>query len=154
MKLDLNDIANTGMEQYKTIVKKKVREATLKHLKDIQQSHSKIKDIKFKELKTQHYLRSPFFSNSEISLLYALRSRTEEKFKANFRNRYANVAPCPFKCWTEGEAVAEDTQQHLLVCSKLRTEFQSEELAKGQVVYEDIFGEVNKQKEAVVLSPN
>ena len=33
MKLDLNDIANTGMEQYKTILKKKVREATLKHLK-------------------------------------------------------------------------------------------------------------------------
>ena len=59
--------------------------------------------------------------------------------------------PCPLKCWTEGEAVAEDTQQHLLFCSKLSTEFQSEELAKGQVVYEDIFGEVNKQKEAVVL---
>ena len=51
---------------------------------------------------------------------------------------------------TEGEAVAEDTQQHLLVCSKLKNEFQSEELAKGQIVYE-VFDEVNKQTEAVVL---
>ena len=45
--------------------------------------------------------------------------------------------------------MAEDTQQHLLVCSKLKTEFKSNELA--QVDYKDIFGEVRKQKEAVVL---
>ena len=75
MKLDLNYIANTGMEQYKAILKKKVRETTLKHLKDIQQSHSQIKDIKFKGLKTQHYRRSPLFSDSETSLLYGLRGK-------------------------------------------------------------------------------
>ena len=110
-----------------------------------------MKDIKYEELKTQQYLKSPLFSNSETSLLYALRSRTADIFKANFRNMFANVVHCPLDCQEEGEAKEDDTQKHLLLCSKLKCEIQTHDLASGQVLYEDIFGEVNKQKEAVVL---
>ena len=120
-------------------------------LKNIQQKHTKVKDIKYEELKTQQYLKSPLFSNSETSLLYALRSRTADIFKANFRNMFANVVHCPLDCQEEGEAKEDDTQKHLLLCSKLKCEIQTHDLASGEVLQEDIFGEVKKQKEAIVL---
>ena len=39
----------------------------------------------------------------------------------------------------------------MLVCSKLRAEHLAEDAAIGNVKYEDIFSNTNKQKEAVVL---
>ena len=151
MTYDQNLIEHTGVEIFKTTVKTKVREAALTYLKNIQQKHTKVKDIKYEELKTQQYLKSPLFSNSETSLLYALKSRTADIFKANFRNMFANVVHCPLDCQEEGEAKEDDTQKHLLLCSKLKCEIKTHDVASGQVLYEDIFGEVNKQKEAVVL---
>ena len=151
MTYDQNTIENTGVELFKTSVNRKVREAALTHLKNMQQTHTKVKDIQYDELKTQQYLKSPLFSNSETSLLYALRSRTADTFKANFRNMFANVIHCPLDCQEEGEEKKDDTQKHLLTCSKLKCEIKTHDVASGQVVYEDIFGGVKKQKEAIVL---
>ena len=75
-------IEHTRVEEYKTKVKKIIRGAAFKFLKAIQNPHSKVKDIIYGDIKTQSYLKSPLFSES--SLLYALRSRTDDVFKANF----------------------------------------------------------------------
>ena len=84
MTYDQNLIENTGVDVFKTTVKRKVREAALDYLKSIQKLHIKVKDIKYEELKTQDYLKSPLFSNNDTSLLYALRSRSADIFKVNF----------------------------------------------------------------------
>ena len=105
---DINEIRNTGIDIFQKKVKAKMRDVALTYLKNLQQTHSKIKDIKYEKLKIQDYLKSPLFSNSETSLLYSLRSRTAETFKANYRNMYGNIVSCPLKC------PQEDTQYHLL----------------------------------------
>ena len=89
-------------------------QAAYEYLVKKQQTHSKVKNIKYEKLETQNYLKSPLFSNNESSLLYSLRSRSNETFKANFRNKYGNVVLCPRKCWVEGEPTHEDTQCHIL----------------------------------------
>ena len=81
---DINEIRNTGIDIFKKKVKAKMRDVALTYLKNLQQTHSKIKDIKYEKLKIQDYLKSPLFSNSETSLLFSLRSRTAETFKANY----------------------------------------------------------------------
>ena len=101
-------------------------------------------------MKIQEYLKSPTFTDEETSPLFALRSRTNESFKANFRNLYNNVVPCPLDCW-ENEETVEDTQPHLLECKKLRTLLATNEIANGDVNYDDIFKTAAKQKEAIVL---
>ena len=58
---------------------------------------------------------------------------------------YGNVVSCPLKC------PQEDTQYHLLECQPLQKEIITNDLSQGKVLYEDIFGDTIKQKEAVVL---
>ena len=116
-----------------------------------QQTHTKLKDIKYEELKTQTYLKSPLFSNSETSLLYALRSRTADNFKANFRNMFANVVHCPLDCQEEGEAKRVTHKNNY--CYVVNWNWYSNTWC-GQwtsFVQGYIFEEVNKQKEAVFL---
>ena len=112
--LNIELIEITSKEDFKAGVKNKIRNAALNDLNKVKESHSKVKHIKFTELKMQEYLKSPTFTDEETSLLFALRSRTNESFKANFRNLYNNVVPCPLDCW-ENEETVEDTQPHLLV---------------------------------------
>jgi hypothetical protein len=151
MDLDVNSVETISVDMYKTQVKKKVREAALKYLINIQKTHSKIRDIEFKELKLQPYLKTPLFSNDETNLLFTLRSRTHEIFKANFRNMYGNVVWCPLKCWEGSEDMDEDTQQHMLMCKTLSSLVHTDTVANGRTNYSDIFADIRKQKEAVVL---
>ena len=149
--LDMNMIEHTSEEQFKASVKANIRKAAIKHLNQLKESHSKVKHISYEELKIQPYLKSPLFSNMEPSLLFDLRSRTDETFKANFRNMYGNVVPCPLACRNKDEEEDDDTQKHMLECSKLRAEHLAEDAAIGDVNYDDIFSNTSKQKEALVL---
>ena len=137
--------------KFKASVKANIRKAAFKHLNQLKESHSKVKHISHEELNIQPHLKSPLFSNMETSLLFALRSRTDETFKANFRNMYGNVVPCPLACRNKDEEEDDDTQKHMLECSKLRAEHLAEDAAIGDVNYDDIFSNTSKQKEAVVL---
>ena len=51
---------------------------------------SKIKDLKYEELRTQQYLTCPKFNNSERNLLYALRSRMYPA-KNNFKKMNSSI---------------------------------------------------------------
>ena len=96
---NVNTVETISVDLFKTQEKKKIRDAAHKYLINIQQTHSKIRHIEFKELKLQPYLNSRLFSNDEENLLFALRSRTHEMFKAKFRTMYGNVVWCPLNCW-------------------------------------------------------
>ena len=95
-------------------MKDKVKKAAFKYLQDLKATHSKVKDIEYIRLETQDYLKSELFTNSETKMLFALRSRTCEKFKDNFRHLYGGQVDCPLLCWEQGESPRKDSQQHLL----------------------------------------
>ena len=139
IEFNVNTIETINVDHFKKQVKMKIKEAAHKHLVAKQQTHSKIRYIEFKELRIQPYLQSPLFSDEEANLLFALRSRTHEMFKANFRNMYGNVVWCPLKCTGESDVKEEDTQQHLLNCETLGNLVHTDEVANGNVKYSDIF---------------
>ena len=139
------------MDFFKSLIKKKIQKAAFEYLKNLRQGHSKVKDIMYDVLETQPYLTSPIFSDEETELLYSLRTRTADHFKANFRNQYGGKVDCPLKCWGEDEQPSEDTQQHLLSCAKLKQEINTQDLATENVKYEHLFGSTVQQKEATVL---
>ena len=96
-------------------------------------------------LKTQEYMTSPLFFNQEMILLFALRSRAID-CKINFKSRYTNDALQCSLCREE-----QDDQQHILRCKVLNAQLDGEEVMSGQVNYDDIFGDVHKQKVVVNL---
>ena len=83
----------------------------------------------------------PTFTNDEVNMPHALRSRSTE-CKTNNKQKYihSNLL-CSF-CSDEN-----DDQQHLLRCKVLATHFTGEDITDGAVEYVDIFSQnVKKQK--------
>ena len=146
---DISYISSYNVEQFRKLVKSKIKQAAYQYLKEKQQTHSKVQDILYDELQTQKYLKSPLFTNEETNLLFSLRTRTSRSFKCNFRNLYGGQVDCPLKCWGEGQLPLEDSQQHLLQWKKL--EMQKKSIASHQISYDDLFCDISKQKEAVFL---
>ena len=74
--LDENVIESISVSSYKKFIKSKIKSAAFKYLITQKENHSKTKEIKYLELQTQKYLVSPLFSNDDVDLLLALRSRS------------------------------------------------------------------------------
>jgi hypothetical protein len=87
--LDENEIKKVTEKVHKDSIKKKVKLAAFNYLTEIQQSHSKVKDILYENLAVQKYMVSPLFDNDEVNTLHALRSRMVE-CKANFKQKFLN----------------------------------------------------------------
>ena len=139
---DLELIKTTGIEAYKKKIKSKINEAAFKYLKDLQQTHSKVKNVKYEKFETQQYLTSQLFTNKETSLLYSLRTKTTKIFKANFTSLYNGNVECPLKCWdiNRHEPAPPDTQEHLFVCKKVNVISNNVAVSKSE--YNDLFKDV------------
>ena len=87
---DERKITNMSRDAYKRFVKDKIKMAALKYLRKLQEKHSKISDISYKELKVEGYMISPIFSDEEVNTLHSLRSRSVN-CKANLKNMYKDV---------------------------------------------------------------
>ena len=85
---DVTFVESTSKEAYRGIVNKKIREWDLKYLQNKQQTHSKVKDIVYAKPETQQFLKSPLVTNENTSLLFSLRTKTAQPFRANFNNLY------------------------------------------------------------------
>ena len=70
--------------EYKTMIKKKVKLKVFENLKNVQQSHSKVREICYKTFQVQDYMSSHVLTNHEVSLLFALRTRTVRNVANNF----------------------------------------------------------------------
>ena len=139
-------ITTTNRNLYKQHIKAKVKAAALDYLKEKQKQHSKIKHIQYNQLKTQKYMVSPVFSNEEVNLLYALRSRATA-CRANFKQKYIHTNILCTLCQVEC-----DDQQHILQCKVILDEYKSDDLAITSATYDDIFSDdVLKQKEVTTL---
>ena len=91
-------------------------------------------------------MTSPLFTNEEVRLLHSIRSRTIE-CKSNFKSRYGNDDLLCDLC----EEQEEDDQKHILYCKTLNSFFNSEEVTKYSVKYNDVFGDHHRQKVVVTI---
>ena len=73
LNMDYKGIESMNKEFFKNMVKKKVKEAALKNLKELQYANSKIRNIKYPELQCQPFSLSSIFTNEDVNLLYSLR---------------------------------------------------------------------------------
>ena len=79
-------VETTSMDFFNSFIRKKIQKAALEYLKNVQQGHSKVKDIMYDVLEIQPYLTFPIFSDEETKLLYSLRTRTADHLKATSEN--------------------------------------------------------------------
>ena len=143
---DEGKITNMSREAYKHLIKGKIKMAALNYLRKLQDKHSKIRDISYKELKVQGYMISPIFSDKEVNTLHSLRSRSVD-CKANLKNMYKDDDMLCKLC-----KAGYCDQKHILECGDLINTLESEEITRNKIVYEDIFNnDVNKQKEVTAL---
>ena len=101
--------------------------------------------ISYDKFEMSSYLNSPLFSSDDMKVLLALRTRTVEGIKNDFRGMFPDIL-CPLSCGSD------DTIEHILECTVLRTEHISDILSQGDVQYQDIFSsDTMKQKQATEL---
>ena len=140
--LNLTDsqIAQLSKQEYRKLVKTKVRKYCFNNLETIKSGHSKVKDILHCDLKKpQGYLLSTLFSNKQSALLFNLRSQCVNEFKSNFYISY-----CPL-C-SKSTHIHEDTQSHALVCNALTHSITNSQLQQlNSVSYNDLFGDTEAQ---------
>ena len=138
--IDLNmsdDLITTiPREEFKKIVKDKVRKLVYKDLEQIKQKHIKVKHIVHENMDSpQKYLTSPLLNNKQSSLLLNLRSHCVNEFKSNFY-----TCNCPL-C-----GKSEDTQGHAIVCETIRKHMDSEhKKSLESVTYMDIYSDPLRQ---------
>ena len=124
-----NDIIGMKKSKFKSLIKRKIREAGAEFLIDLKNSHSKTSNL-FIGDEMKMYLTTHHLTTQEKQLLFSLRTRTF-KCKANYRNQF-NSLQCDF-------CTHIDDQEHLLKCSIVK------ELDLPQVNYSDIHGTLDQQ---------
>ena len=130
LSLSFNQIRNIPREQFKKVLKEKVKIKSFEFLIKIQATHSKSKNIIYKKLSLQTYLSADSsLTIKEKSLIFSARARMLD-VKANFKVGKTNLR-CR-KCLKE-----EETQRHLLECSELMDN--SVMIGSSNPKYEDLF---------------
>ena len=140
-----SEIGTMKKEKFRNIVKQKIRQAAFQYLKNLKGGHSKMDKISYDKFEMSSYLNSPLFSSDDMKVLLALRTRTVEGIKNDFRGMFPDIL-CPLSCGSD------DTIEHILECTVLRTEHISDILSQSDVQYQDIFSsDTMKQKQATEL---
>ena len=102
-------------EDYKKYIKETVHEKAFQDLQKIKNSHSKVKENVYSNMKhPQTYFTNKNISFRQSSIIFALRSRTLRGIKNNFKKMNLHNTLCPL-CER-----LEDTQQHVLYCKVLQ----------------------------------
>ena len=109
-------IVSMSKQQLKAHIKKKLEQAVFEDLKQIQMSHSKIRDIQYLQFKTQPYLTNNTFIQDMKGLLFSLRSSMTRNIKNNFSSLNTQNLQCKMNC-TDSNTL--DCQAHLLQCKEL-----------------------------------
>ena len=143
--LDEEYIESTSINAHKRNIKEKIKNAAFEYLLEKQRKHSKVEDVKYETFAIQKYMTSPLFTNDEVCMLYALRSRAVD-CKANYKTNYHKD---DLQCKLCGLSV--DDQPHILLCDILRKELKSHHVTAGPVEYCDIFKDTHKQKVVTAL---
>ena len=137
--IDETHIRSISKYQYQKEIKNKVKIAAFKYLQQLQQSHSKIRDIKYHNIKMQSYMCAPDMSSEDIALLFALRTRTVRGIRSDFGEMFSSDQ-CPLCI----ENPHKDTLKELIKCPSLA------QIQSDGTEYEQIFStSVEVQKKAM-----
>ena len=93
--MDEETIAATPKETYKKNIKNMINKSAFKYFMQIKETHSKLDQLEYTELKIQPYLKSLAINNKEKELLFNIRSKSHHS-KDNFRKLYRNNLNCSF----------------------------------------------------------
>ena len=139
----MSSARNLLSSRSKKLVKECIKRKSFNDLLRKKESHSKMTNLVYDDLKLQNYLKSDAnITNEEKYLLFKLRTRMTE-MKSNFKNRYID-----YLCLLCGNEL--DQQIHLMNCDIL-IENCSPLSNNTEIEYEDIFGTKDKQKMAIKL---
>ena len=119
-----------SIKAYKKFMKKKITESAFEYLEADKETKSKVKNLQYKKLSTQKYIKSGKFKDEEVFLLCKLRSRNVQ-VKKPFSGMYADIL-CSLGC-PEAES-----QQHILECKPLVDKSNVRSVINS-VNYSDIF---------------
>ena len=145
LRMKEEEIMKTSKQRFKTIVKQKVQNKTLNYLKELKTKHSKMQSLHYDSFEFASYLKSPYFKSCDMSLLFALRTRTVRGIRSDFSGLYRDKM-CPLGC---GDV---DTLQNILTCKILKQYHMSKDITNSDIRYEDIFAaDIIKQKQATEL---
>ena len=140
LNLTFSEAGKMSGNTLKNKLKLAVTDKALEYLREVQQKHSKSKNIQYSELKLQEYLRSHRSGTiNEKARLFQIRSRMLQ-LKANFKTGQENIM-CTL-CEAE-----EESQTHLLSCKALSS--YSVISSDRTPVYEDIYSEDANMVEAM-----
>ena len=144
IKLNMSDadISQHSKQRFKALVKVKVRNAAFQYLKECQEKHSKMRNLKYSTLKKQEYLSSPIFDSESRNLLFRLRTRTVSGIKCDFKGLYTDTT-CPLACGQE------DTIPHLLSCIVLRNYHASTDISISDCKHEHLYSEDVREQKAI-----
>ena len=139
--IEINEdvIRDTPKNIYKKKIKYLVRSAAFNYYMKKKADLSKLNEVEYKSLEIQPYLTNKMFNNEEINLLYSMRSRCHPS-KLNFRKFHAKNLKCTFGCDS-----FEDQKHNFQSCNPILSQMKSKHNGK----YEDIFGKVCEQKNAI-----
>ena len=143
------EITQISKKAFKKVATITIKNEALKHLRNRQQTHSKVNKIQYVKLQTQSYLTSPLFSDHEAKVIFKLRTEFLN-CKMNFKFMHPKGdLKCPL-CNTHN-----DTQQHILECEIIRNKVKSSEMLNADIKYEDIYSEnIHKMKAIIVVFLN
>ena len=85
---------------------------------------------KYSTFEKADYLSSPLFKSDSVQLLLAVRTRTVERIRNDFRGMYPDNK-CPMAC------EVDDTLQHLLECTVLRQHHLSDNISASDIKFSD-----------------
>ena len=94
-----------------------VRDVAYSKLAESMRRSTKVKDMRYTKLELQPYLKSSILGLEEMNMLTGIRSKCVRGIKLNFKNQFKLCKHCPLKC--NIVQPQEDTQEHVLVCTKL-----------------------------------
>ena len=142
MELDLQltdeQIDSYSKEKFRSLVKNRIEKSAAKHLVELQNSHSKSKNLDFKGFKPAEYLLSKNLTTEEVKTLFQLRNRMVQ-VKGNFGSAHKN------NMWCKLCNLFSETQQHLLECPELRIRTKNIINFK-EVEHQMIFGSLKTKK--------
>ena len=139
---EINDqnIVRMSQDEYRSFIQKKIEQASfLYYLSLKEKCRKKLQNLKYDRLRTQDYLTNGQFSQEEINLLFALRSKSYPA-KMNYRKMNRGDLKCILKC------DQLETQSHIFEnCTPIHNKLNIISTMKIDYIY----GSVSQQKEAI-----
>ena len=141
IQLNEDQVRQMDHQQFKTLIKKGVRDSSFIHFKEKQANHQKGRFLEHEDLtKPQPYLITNKLTNKQIGLLFNLRCQSVWGIRDNFHNLYEDRM-CQL-CFIE-----VDNQKHILLCSTLMKHMKT----NSDIQYEGIYSELQVQIPVTIL---